>query len=256
MNLRRLAEQMSRGVVLRRHLPKEFHDLPIYVTPEAGLRYWRALGKVDPGLWRMVRELVKPGSKVWDIGANVGMFGLTAAALSGPDGFVLAVEPDLWLANLLNRSAVLANKHRKSARIDVLCAAIAEYQGVCELRIAERSRASNHLAQTKGSNQADGVRRTQPSAAVTLDSLLDHFPKPNVLKIDVESAELEVLCGASRLLQTARPTVLCEVSKQNTDAVAALLHKNGYEIYEADRDPAERRPVDCAPWSTLAVPQQ
>ncbi len=126
MNLRRLAERMSRGLVLRRHLPSEFNRLPIYVSPEAGLRYWRSLDKVDPSLLRMVRELVKPGSIVWDVGANVGLFSLSAAALAGPTGSVLAVEPDLWLANLLIKSARQASKNKQSARIDVLCAAVTE----------------------------------------------------------------------------------------------------------------------------------
>jgi hypothetical protein len=40
MNLRHLAERFSRGVILRRHLPAQFQSLPLYVSPEAGLRYW------------------------------------------------------------------------------------------------------------------------------------------------------------------------------------------------------------------------
>jgi hypothetical protein len=60
MNLRRWAEYFSRGIVLRRRLPDEFRNLPIYVSPEAGLRYWLGLGKVDAMLCRMARELVTP----------------------------------------------------------------------------------------------------------------------------------------------------------------------------------------------------
>src|SRR5258708_3367642 len=106
MNLRRWAEHVSRGVVLRRRLPAEFRKLPIYVSPEAGLRYWRRdLGKADPMLCRMARELVTAGSVVWDVGANVGLFSFSAAALAGPSGSVLAIEPDLWLGQLLTRSA-------------------------------------------------------------------------------------------------------------------------------------------------------
>ncbi len=255
MNLRRLAERMSRGLVLRRHLPAEFNRLPIYVSPEAGLRYWRhRLDKVDPSLLRMVRELVKPGSVIWDVGANVGLFSLSAAAIAGTSGSVLALEPDLWLANLLSRSARDTQKSKRSARVNVLCAAITEASGVCQLQIAERSRASNHLSQASGSTQAEGVRDTQQSVAVSLDFLLDYFPAPTVLKIDVESAELAVLRGASLLLQTARPVVLCEVVPQNADAVAAILTQNNYQLFEADTEPAQRQPVRRAPWSTLAIP--
>src|SRR5580698_2652797 len=105
MIFRNLAEHMSRGVVFRRRLPSKFNRLPIYVTPEAGLRYWLAMSRVDPTLYRTVDELVRPGITVWDIGANVGLFSFCAAVLSGPSGFVLSVEPDLWLAQLVGRSA-------------------------------------------------------------------------------------------------------------------------------------------------------
>jgi len=255
MNLRRFAERMSRGLVLRRHLPAEFNRLPIYVSPEAGLRYWhRRLDKVDPSLLRMVRELVKPGSVVWDVGANVGLFSLSAAALAGPSGSVLAIEPDLWLANLLGKSARHVNRSKRSARVEVLCAAVTEAPGICQLQIAERSRASNHLSHARGSTQAEGIRHTQPSVAISLDFLQSHFPAPTVLKIDVESAELGVLRGTAQLLQTARPIILCEVTAENSDAVADVLHQNRYELFEADIDSAQRQPVRRAPWSTLAIP--
>ena len=105
MSFRGLAERMSRGVVFRRRLPAKFGRLPIYVTPEAGLRYWLTMSRVDPTLYNMVEELVRPGATVWDVGANVGLFSFCAAALAGPSGFVLSVEPDLWLAQLVDRSA-------------------------------------------------------------------------------------------------------------------------------------------------------
>ena len=90
--------------------------------------------------------------------------------------------------------------------------------------------------------------------AVSLDSLQAHFPAPTVLKIDVESAEIGVLRGASCLLRSAKPVILCEVTPENSDTVANILHQNKYEIFEADTAPAQRQPVKRAPWSTLAIP--
>jgi FkbM family methyltransferase len=256
MNLRRWAEHVSRGIVLRRRLPAEFQKLPIYVSPEAGLRYWRRdLGKVDPMLCRMARELVTAGSVVWDVGANVGLFSFSAAALAGPSGSVLSIEPDLWLAQLLTRSARRIRKNRAGAApVAVLAAAVSETNGISQLKIAERARAANHLIQTHGSSQAGGSRTLQQTVTLTLDFLVEHFPPPTVLKIDAEGAELQALRGASKLLHAVRPVIWCEVAPENAASVAELLREAGYQIYAAALDPDKRTLLQRASWDTLAVP--
>lgn len=255
MDIRRLAERLSRGLVLRRRLPVKFGRLPFYVTPEAGLRYWFNVSRVDPMLCGMAEELVKPGSIVWDIGANVGLFSFCAAALAGPSGFVLSVEPDLWLAHLVSRSSrELASAHAKCSEVKVLCASISDSTRISELQIAERARASNHLMEAEGATQTGGSRAAQPTICVTLDSLLDHFPPPTVLKIDVETHEAAVLRGATRLLRTARPIIWCEVLHENSGKVTELLHDAGYELYGAQTTPHPR--IDRAFFHTLAVPSR
>jgi FkbM family methyltransferase len=251
--LRRLAEGLSRGVVLRRHLPRDFQRLPLYVTPEASLRHWAGLSSVDRHLLRMARELVRPGAVVWDVGANVGLFAFSAAAMAGPSGLVLAIEPDIWLAHLMDRSSrEIAQKKLPAAPVRVLCASVSNELRVSELEIAERARASNHLHGISGSTQTGGHRHLQPTVSVALDLLLDFFPAPNVLKIDVESHEAEVLHGAARLLESARPVIWCEVDPKNAEAVSKLLHEKNYQLFGAANDP--HPPILRAWWNTLAVP--
>jgi FkbM family methyltransferase len=253
MSFRRLAERLSRGVVLRRRLPSRFGRLPIYVTPEAGLRYWSAMSRVDPMLYEMAEELAKPGSVVWDVGANVGLFSFCAAALVGESGSVLAVEPDLWLAHLINSSSQrLKTRRYRSAQVQVLCASISDSNRISKLAIAERARASNYLAEAVGSTQATGARQLQPTVSLTLDFLLEHFPGPSVLKIDAETHEANILKGAEKLLKEARPTIWCEVSAENSDEVTKLLHEAKYQLYAAQVRPHRR--IDRAFFHTLAVP--
>ena len=253
--LRRIAERMSRGFVLRRRLPGEFLRLPLYVTPEAGLRYWSSLSKVDPHLLAMASELVAPGSTVWDVGANVGLFTFASAARAGSSGSVLAIEPDVWLAQLLNRSARrISRQHSAAAPVKVLCASISSRNGVGELEIAERARASNHLSGISGSTQSGGHRQLQPTVVLTLDSLLENFPPPAVVKIDVESHEAEVLRGAANLLQQVRPALWCEVDPKNAECVSALLLDSDYLMFGAADVP--HPPIKRAWWNTLAVPRE
>ena len=108
LNFRHTAERFSRGIVLRRRLPRDFSRLPIVVSPEASLRYWLPMSKADPMLYRMAKELVRTGDIVWDVGANVGLFSFSAAARGAL--VVLAIEPDAWLCGLIRRSIFAASR--------------------------------------------------------------------------------------------------------------------------------------------------
>jgi len=239
--------------VFRRRLPPSFLNLPLYVTPDAGLRYWRAMQKVDSTLYQMAEELVHEGSAVWDIGANVGLFSFCAAAKAGRSGFVLAVEPDAFLANLMMRSSnELAQRQLPCSNVEILCASVSDSNRISQLEIAARARASNHLLETSGSPETGGVRHIQPSVSLTLDFLLDYFPAPSVLKIDVEGHETRVLKGARKLLAEVRPVVFSEVSHQNSDEVTATLLAADYELYGAEVIP---HPRTVRAWfQTLAIP--
>jgi FkbM family methyltransferase len=253
MSIRGWAEYLSRGIVLRRRLPPKFGRLPIYVTPEAGLRYWSAMSRIDSVLYSMAEEIVKPGCTVWDVGANVGLFSFCAAALSGQSGLVVAIEPDLWLAHLINRSSQeLQAGQYPCAPVEVLCASISDSNRVSRLAIAERARASNYLIEATGSSEAKGERCVQPTVSLTLDFLVEYFPAPSVLKIDAETHEVAVLRGAERLLKEARPTIWCEVSAENSEEVTELLHSAKYRLYGAQARP--HRPIERAWFHTLAVP--
>ncbi|HEV3459561.1 MAG TPA: FkbM family methyltransferase [Thermoanaerobaculia bacterium] len=250
---RALLERLSRGRVLKRRLPPDLGGHTLLVSPDAAMKLWRRdLRQVDPLLLRLARELVRPGATVWDVGANVGLFAAAAAFLAGPAGRVVAVEADGWLAGLLRRSAGTAPADH--APIDVLSAAVAAAVGVADFVLASRGRAANHLAGVPGSTQAGGARGVQKVVTVTLDWLLGWFPAPDLIKIDVEGAELECLRGAGGLLGRERPVILCEIADDNAAAVGRLFAAADYQIYDAAQPPAERRPLAAPVWNTLAVP--
>lgn len=86
---------------------------------------------------------------------------------------------------------------------------------------------------------------------VTLDHLLNHFPAPDVVKIDIEGAEALALAGATSVLKQC-PVILCEVAAENADAVRDLLVPHGYRFYDGDLA-GLRSPVDHPPYSTVAL---
>ncbi len=250
--LRGIMEGVTRDWVIRRRLSSEFSSVPIHVTPSAGLRYlFRSMDSVDTVLLELVREFVAPGAVVWDIGANVGLFAFSAASRAGPEGLVVALEPDAWLVQLLRRSAV--EQPVGSAPVQVVPAAVASELSIRTLCLANRSRAANYLAEF-GTIQTGGSREEHSVIAVTLDWLLESVPAPAVVKIDVEGAELEVLTGAHRLLETVRPVLLCEVIPDSAAAVTEFLESHDYQMFDGETPRSQREPVHLAPWSTVAIP--
>lgn len=250
MSWRAVAERATHRLVLRRRLPSPYSAARIYVSSEAGLRYLKpSLEAVDPDLLRAVKLLVHDGDVVWDIGANIGLFSFAAALQAGSLGSILAVEADTWNVGLLRRSAF---RTKAGAKVQVLPAAASDRVGVASFSIAVRSRSTSYLDAAGGTTQTGGVRETQTVPTVTLDHLLEHFPAPDLVKVDVEGAEALVLAGAGEVLRR-RPRILCEVSEENTAAVCALLEPHGYAFYDGERS-AYDVPVAKPPYMTVALP--
>jgi FkbM family methyltransferase len=253
--VRSLAERLTHRLVVARRLPPPFETTRIYVSSEGGLKYLRpSLACADPALTNLVAEVVRPGSVVWDVGANVGLFTFAAACAATASGTVVAFEPDTWLVGLLRRSARLAGRATDRAAVEIVPAAVCASIGLERFHVASRNRATSHLAGF-GHDQTGGTRFAQLVPAFTLDHLLAHLPAPDVLKIDVEGAEQTVLEGGSQMLAEVRPTIICEVAAPNADPVGALLRAQGYRIVDGELAPPARRPLTSAPWSTLAVPE-
>src|SRR5262245_41381505 len=58
----------------------------------------------DTEAMRLVRETVREGATVWNVGANVGQWALPLARLVGRSGEVIALEPNPIAARELRRN--------------------------------------------------------------------------------------------------------------------------------------------------------
>jgi FkbM family methyltransferase len=249
VNLRSALEHVTHPFTIRRRLPQPFDAARIYASSEGGLRYLRLrMERVDPTLLRLADEMIGQGDVVWDIGANLGLFTFAAAVAAGRGGYVLAVEPDIHLVAMLHRARAVNRRH---ALVEVVPAAIADNLGIARFHIAARNRSTNHL-DGFGTSQAGGVRTTHLVPTMTLDWLATQFPAPDVIKIDVEEAEVTVLAGAGNLLRT-HPRVICEVAARNSAAVTGILNNHEYTLYDGNQPAQERKALSLAPHNTLGL---
>lgn len=101
-------------------------------------------------------------------------------------------------------------------------------------------------------SQAGGIRYVQHVPTLTLDSMLDRFTPPDVVKIDVEGAEKLVLAGSDRLLSEVRPRFYIEVGGEQNADVANVFRMHDYRLY--DGDSTDRVELNECAFNTLAVP--
>lgn len=255
MMLRKLAERLSREKIFIRRLPSKFSKTPLFVSPDAQLKYLKLGVKAfDKELLDITLECVNKGDVVWDIGANVGVFTFAAASIIGTKGRVLSVEPDIWLANLIQKSTRL--RENQNLSVDVLPAAIANNCSIETFLVAARGRASNVLAKAGGRSQMGGYREKNFVPTFSLDELLKISEKPNFIKIDVEGAEVSVLKGAKKILSESRPVIYCEVGPEYRAEVTEIFHSFQYKVFDGNLSKVSRFDNEKCAFNTLAYPTE
>jgi len=101
-----------------------------------------------------------------------------------------------------------------------------------------------------------GLEEHHVVAAFNLDWLLSKLPMPDIIKIDVEGAELEVLSNQVRMLNEVRPLIVCEVGSNTTDEITKLLTSASYRLFDGEKPLMNAQIVNRATWSTIAIPEE
>lgn len=157
----------------------------LYWPMYRGYKSW-----VDRKERALVQRLVHPGATVIDVGANIGVYAQFFASIVGAKGRVFAFEPDPVNARHLSTLA------RKCPVIEVLPYAAGDRTGTLSLH---QSRGFNFDHRTFA---APGDSASVVVDVVRIDdveALRD--ARVSLVKIDVQGAELAVLCGAAETLR-------------------------------------------------------
>jgi len=130
---------------------------------------------------RVLRESLQPGDTFADIGANAGIYSLTAAAAIGPTGRLLSVEPNPLMFERLVLNLSL-NGFLDRAILEQ--AAVFDRTGPCDLALASGNHGCASLVN----------RRSNNTITVHCELLTDLLERHGIvrldaLKVDIEGAE-------------------------------------------------------------------
>jgi len=156
----------------------------------------------------VLRDVLRPGDRFVDVGANIGVCSLIGSKAVGDTGTVYAVEPVSSTRALLEANLTLNNVKN----VTVVPLAFTDHDG----DVTCYASTNGNLGASSLSNQGlDGVPETVRARA--LDGLIADgvIRGCDVLKIDIEGAELLALRGMQRLLREKPPrAVMIEVSER------------------------------------------
>ena len=210
-------------------------------------RYAYLFGTYEDDVTALLGTLRRPGWTVLDVGANVGYFALLAAHLGGARSRVFAFEPNPAMAALLRESILL----NPGATIEVVPAACGDRGATTTLSVST----------DRHNTGLSTIARALPTGApidvsmTRLDSFCaDRALSPDLVKIDVEGAELAVLRGAEGLLAGDDPPahVICEVWAQTRGEVLDWMATHGYAAHDILAGTAlERARPSDAMWSNI-----
>jgi FkbM family methyltransferase len=212
-------------------------------------------GCFEPDTFKIVSAAVKPGMVVMDVGAQVGQYTLLAAGL-GARVHSFEADPQTFATLKTN-----VDRNRLT-RVQLNHCAVTDHEGTAQFFAGPA-----HQTGTGGLHAPESSTRSYLVPCLSLDEYakgqgIEHV---DLIKIDVEGAEMEVLRGAREILSRSRkPTLVVEYAEDHQQAMGSstahlteLLRSFGYNILRIEDHgltPYEPRDKEPPFFNVLAMP--
>lgn len=180
-----------------------------------------------------LKAITQPDWTVLDIGANCGWYAL-ALARHCPSARIHAFEPIPHTHRILQRNI----QRNGLSNITVHQLALSNVEAMLEFFHTPACSGATSLT-IAGQPTAEANLERIPARSVTLDSFCtQHGLKPQLIKCDVEGAELMVIQGAEHTIAESRPVILIELLRKwalkfgyHPNDVIAILDRLGYRAF-------------------------
>ena len=181
----------------------------------------------------LIKSLTTSGDTILDVGANIGTFTIPLSKHVGKDGKIYAVEGQIENFYHLCANLVINNL------TDVRAFNCLAGDKRAESRVAYASNLTTQIKNNGSYNFCNIIDtpfelKSDSDRVVieTLDHILSHVDRLDLVKIDVEGAELQVLNGMIYLINKHHPYIYCEcASKKSYSEVIPKLHSLDYFCY-------------------------
>jgi len=223
-----------------KHRPIDYYGGKIYLNlRESFAMMDRALGVYEYWKTRLFFHLVKEKMTIVDVGVNKGYFSLLFARLMNDRGKVLSFEPDpdncFWF-----RKSIQLNGYKC---IRLFQNALLDREGSATFYRGKKSGQGSLF--TSPSTEQKGITvKTRKLDNVLKDEEIDQI---DLVKIDVQGADLLVLRGAERTLKRENIKLAMDVDIRSSEERNQLFHflkSCGFKIFRIKKELASIEKMD------------
>lgn len=190
----------------------------------------------------MFKKIVKEGDIVVDLGANIGYFTLLAARLVGKKGKVYAFEPEPTNYSLLTKNIEL-NGYDNVIPVQK---AVSNTKEMVKLFLSDTDTGAHTIRQSPTGGRFPATHR---GAFVEVESVVldeyfeDREQSINVIKMDIEGAEVAALSGMDRILKKNQelkiisefyPSAIREFGDSPEEFIHKLMDDYHFSIFAID----------------------
>ncbi|MDQ2713101.1 MAG: FkbM family methyltransferase [Acidobacteriota bacterium] len=234
----KLARQMIHGLYHVKHpngKPVKYQlpgEIKIELYPEGEIAEFLAFPQIfEQAELASVYAYLKPGMKVVDVGANIGLYSIFAQKVVGETGSVWAFEPSLETFQRLERNLALNECHQvKALRMGLGNKSNATLQLKSDHGFGDAYR---YLAEPD--NSSDSPLEGERVLVTTLDewAQANDIGPIDFLKIDIEGGEYKMLLGSQWLLRSSPHLVVLFESDPQWCERAACSQQDSFRILES-----------------------
>lgn len=188
----------------------------------------------------VMKENLKPGYTVIDIGANLGFYSMLAASLVGRDGRVFSFEPFAHNVDLIRASA----KENGFDNVTVINSAVSDRVGNAKLYLSPYYSSEHSLFDYHYSTGSNSTENIVDINTVTIDDYLENKVHRHVdfIKMDIEGSEGKAIIGMEKTINENRkislltefwPNAIANSGVEPRDYLERLVGF-GFELFHID----------------------
>lgn len=179
-----------------------------------------------------VKQLVKPGDTVIDLGGNLGYFTRIFSDLVGPNGKVLSVEPVAMYREVLEKNVA------GRSNVTILPYALGEKEASISMGIPSTDKHRHGLMRVLKNEEASqlAANETHTVQMKVPMQVFGNLDKVNYIKCDIEGYEIPVIPLMQPLIEKHRPVLQIETDGENKKKILQLMRDLHYEPHYVDKD--------------------